>query len=485
MACNPFLLVSKWGYGFCRTIGKGPEGNQMADRKVIVLDGSRPGDEDLAPFLAILIDELRESGAEVQTYALREVKLGHCIGCFGCWTETPGICVEADAGREIAQTIIRSEMTVLFTPVTFGGYSSELKKIVDRWIPLILPYFGNYYRETHHKPRYSWFPRLVAVGIQREPHREEARIFQAVVGRNAINFHAPSYAAEIVMRTDEPDSLRGRFQTLLSRRDPLPLGERWTSLLPGPGTSIAGAAPVRTGRALLIVGSPKIKSPSTSGVLGGYLLERLRERGWKTESVTLTAGLRQEKGKQDLVSLVDHADLVLLAFPLYIDALPFLVTKALEVIAAYTPAVHESPPQRLFVLANNGFPEADQNTLALAICRHFAAQCGMRWEGGLAIGAGEALSSGQSLTSKNRSGPPVKHVIRSLDITAAALAEGRPLPPEAGVMMSRSPIPLLPFAAWRWIFVKAGTWQWQRKAAVHGIRKENISAQPYAEREVQ
>jgi multimeric flavodoxin WrbA len=451
----------------------------MADRKVIVLDGSRSGDEDLAPLLAILIDELRHIGTEVQTYTLREVKLGHCIGCFGCWLERPGICVEADAGREIVQGIIRSEMTVLFTPVTFGGYSPELKKIVDRWIPLILPYFGNYYREIHHKPRYSRFPRLVAIGVQRDPNREEARIFKAVVGRNAINFHAPSYAAEVIMSTDASDSFRGRLRTLLSRIDPLPLGEALTSLMPVPDTSITSANLGRPGRALLIVGSPKTKSPSTSGVLGSYFLERLREQGWETESLTLKAGLQQEKGKQDLVSSVDRADLLLLAFPLYIDALPFLVTKALEAIAAHRRTTHQGLPQQLFVISNNGFPEAHQNTLALAICHRFAVQSGMRWAGGLAMGAGEALSSGQSLTSRNRSGPPVKHVIQALDMTAAALVEGRPLPSEAVTMIARSPIPLLPFAAWRWIFVKAGARHWERRAAANGISKENMLARPY------
>lgn len=453
----------------------------MADGKVIVLDGSRSGDEDLAPLLAILIDELRHSGKEVETYALREVKLGHCIGCFGCWIKTPGICVEADAGREIVQAIIRSEMTVLFTPVTFGGYSSVLKKIIDRRIPLDLPYFGNYYREIHHKPRYSRFSRLVAIGVQRDLNSDEARIFKAVVGRNAINFHAPSYAAEVIMSTDDSDSLRGRFKTLLSRIDPLPLGEALTSFMPVPDSSIASAKLSRPGRALLIVGSPKTKSPSTSGVLGSYLLERLRERGWETESLTLKAGLQQEKGKQDLVSSVDHADLLLLAFPLYIDALPFLVTKALEVIADHRRETYKGLPQRLFVLSNNGFPEARQNTLALAICHRFAVQSGMKWAGGLAMGAGEALSSGQSLTSRNRSGPPVKHMIQSLDMTVAALSEGRPPPSEAVTMIARSPIPLLPFAAWRWIFVKAGTRRWQRQAAANGISKENMLARPYAE----
>jgi len=453
----------------------------MIDKKVIVLDGSGEGDEDLAPLLPILINELRQSGAQVQTFALREIKLGHCIGCFGCWLETPGICVEADAGREIVQAIIRSKMTVLFTPVTFGGYSSELKKIVDRWIPLVLPYFGNYYGEIHHKPRYSSYPRLVAVGVQRHPDEGEANIFKVVVGRNAINFHAPSYAAEVIMSTDDPDSLRGRFKALLSRSDPLPLGEALTSLMPVPDTSTASAEPGRPGRALLIVGSPKTKSPSTSGVLGGYLLERLRERGWETESLTLKAGLRQEKGKQDLVSSLDRADLLLLVFPLYIDTLPFLVTKALETMEVHSRVTHGARPQRLFALANNGFPEAYQNTLALAICHRFAAQSGMSWGGGLAMGAGEALSRGQSLTSKHRSGPPIKHVIQALDMTAVALAEGRTVPREAVTMIAKNPIPLVPFSAWRWIFVKASARHWQRQAAAKGISKENMLARPYAE----
>jgi hypothetical protein len=97
------------------------------------------------------------------------------------------------------------------------------------------------------------------------------------------------------------------------------------------------------------------------------------------------------------------------------------------------------------------------------------------------MGAGEALSSGQSLTSRNRSGPPVKHVIQALDMTAAYLAEGQPLPPEAVTMIARSPIPHLPFAAWRWIFVKTDTRRWQRQAASNGISKENMLARPYAE----
>ena len=115
----------------------------MPIEKVTILDGTRPGDKNLEPFLAVLKDQLKRTGAEVHTFTLREIKLAHCIGCFGCWVETPGLCVEADAGLEIAKTVSHSQTLILFTPITFGGYSSELKRMVDRLVPwrfLISPY---------------------------------------------------------------------------------------------------------------------------------------------------------------------------------------------------------------------------------------------------------------------------------------------------------------------------------------------------------
>jgi hypothetical protein len=50
-----------------------------------------------------------------------------------------------------------------------------------------------------------------------------------------------------------------------------------------------------TGRkALLLVGSAKPEGSSTSESLGGYLLDRLAERGWQTETVLLHRALRTE-----------------------------------------------------------------------------------------------------------------------------------------------------------------------------------------------
>jgi hypothetical protein len=351
--------------------------------------------------------------------------------------------------------------------------------MMDRFIQLISPYFQMDHGEVHHPPRYAHRPRLMMVGVQRYPNPHEAHIFKTLAGRNAINFHPPSFAAEVVLATDDADTLRGRFEALLARSDALPFGEAAASLMPAPVILGAATEPDRARRALLIVGSPKTKSSSTSSVLGGFLLERLKERGWETESLTLRASLNREEGESKLLSSVDRAGLILLVFPLYSDALPYLVTKALAVIAAHRRAGGEPSSQRLVGIVNSGFPETHQNSLALAICREFAAQSGFAWAGSLALGGGGAVGD-QPLTVAKRSGPPVKHVIAALEMTAAALAEGLPVPAEAVRMISKSPIPLMPLALWRWVYVRLGGKSFEHEAAKNGVSRAKLLAQPYA-----
>lgn len=448
----------------------------QSDKKVVILDGATSGDADLAPILDVLSHVLQADGAQVETVPLRDRKLAHCLGCFNCWVKTPGVCVEADAGREIAKAVVRSDVTVLFTPVTFGGYSPELKKMVDRFVQLASPFFQMDHGEVHHPPRYAYRPRFVVVGVQRHPNPAEAHIFKTLAGRNAINLHPVSYAAEVVLATDGADALRERFASLLTRSDALPFGDAAASLMPAPVVPGAPVEPAGPRRALLIVGSPKTGEPSTSGALGGYLLDRLQERGWETESLTLRASLSRPEGERALLSQVDRAGVILLVFPLYVDALPYLVTKALAAIAAHRQAGRELSPQRLVAIVNSGFPETFQNSVALAICREFAAQSGFTWAGGLAIGGGGAIGS-QSLTDAKRSGAPVHNVTAALEMTAAALAEGLPVPAEAVTMIAKPP---MPFAIWRRLYIWMGGKGFQKLAAKNGVGKDKLLARPYA-----
>ncbi len=448
----------------------------MPGKSVTILDGTGVGDRDLSPILDVLSRVFKAAEAEVVTFSLREMKMAHCLGCFGCWVKTPGLCVEADDGRDIARAIVRSDVTVLFTPVTFGGYSPELKKMVDRFIQLISPFFHMDHGEVHHPPRYSQRPRLVVVGVQRTGNSAEARIFKTLAGRNAINFHPPSYAAEVVLASENMDALQRRFEALLTRSDALPFGDTAASLMPPPVVSCTTVDPLILRRALLIVGSPKTAEPSTSGALGGFLLDCLAKRGWSTESLTLRASLQRPEGESELLSAVERAGLVLLVFPLYVDALPHLMTEALTVIANHRRMTRETASQRLVAIVNSGFPETHQNSLALAICREFAEQNGFQWAGGLAFGAG-GMIGGQALTQPQRQGAPVKNVIAALEMTANSLAEGLPIPSEVMKLITKNRIP---FALWSRLYVLMGARGFKKVAAKNGVNQADLLAQPYA-----
>jgi multimeric flavodoxin WrbA len=448
----------------------------MPGKKIVILDGAGSGDRDLSPILDVLRDVLQADGAQVEAFALREIKLAHCLGCFNCWVKTPGMCVEADAGREIAKAVIQADVAVLFTPVTFGGYSPELKKVMDRFVQLVSPFFAMDHGEVHHPPRYRHRPRFLTVGVQRHPNPYEAHIFKTLAGRNAINIRPPSYAAEVVLATDGADALRARFSALLPRCDALPFGDAAASLMPAPVVADRAAEPAGVRRALLIVGSHRVNEPSTSAVLGGHLLGRLEQSGSETESLTLRASLNRAEGERELLSAVDRAGLVLLVFPLYVDTLPHLVTKALAVMAAHRRADLPPSPKRLMAVVNSGFPETHQNAVALAICREFAAQSGFAWAGGLALGGGGAVG-GQPLTAEKRSGPPVQHIVRALDMTATALAAGMPVPAEAMRMFAKSPMASV---VWRRLYMWLAARSFTQTAAKNGVSKDQLAAQPYA-----
>ena len=97
------------------------------------------------------------------------------------------------------------------------------------------------------------------------------------------------------------------------------------------------------------------------------------------------------------------------------------------------------------------------------------------------MAAGEALGAEQDLTQVKRSGPPVKHVIQALDMAGADLAKGGIVPSDAQSLISKTPIPVMPFGTWRWMFTKIGGKWWIKQSAENGVRKEDMYATPYAD----
>lgn len=172
--------------------------------RALIMNGAHAGDAEIDAAAAFLRRELEAVGIAAESLCLRDHRLAYCRGCFNCWVHTPGVCRTRDAGRDIARDWIRSDLVVLLTPVTFGGYSSELKKALDRVICLVSPFFVRIGGEVHHRPRYARYPGLFAIGWQDAGDEEEARTFHTLVARNALNMHAPVHGSRVLCRGGDP-----------------------------------------------------------------------------------------------------------------------------------------------------------------------------------------------------------------------------------------------------------------------------------------
>lgn len=120
-----------------------------------------------------------------------------CTSCFHCWVKTPGICVIPDQSRDVAREQMASDLVVLISPVTFGGYSYTLKLALDRLIPNVLSYFRRFKREIHYRLRYRRYPRPLVLGWQQRADEAEAAVFCRLVSRNALNFFCQSWQAAV------------------------------------------------------------------------------------------------------------------------------------------------------------------------------------------------------------------------------------------------------------------------------------------------
>lgn len=164
---------------------------QQKKIRVLLLNGFLK-DEDVSQRLQKIIEEeITEAGGHIHSVQLRSSFIAPCKGCFHCWIKTPGVCVIKDFGREVARMFVQSDLVVFLTPVTFGGYSSALKKALDRSICTVSPFFTKIDGEVHHKKRYDTYPNLLGIGVlpHSDPRQEE--IFRSLLSRNALNMHNP------------------------------------------------------------------------------------------------------------------------------------------------------------------------------------------------------------------------------------------------------------------------------------------------------
>ena len=183
--------------------------------KALILDGSSKQEATISKAYDYLEECLKKGNYEITARTLREEKIAPCLGCFGCWLKTPGQCIIKDDASTLPRDVMQSDLLVYLTPVTFGMYSSELKKALDRFAcPILLPFFEKVNGEIHHNGRYQKYPRIIAIGTLENQDCESEKTFETLVARNAINLHTKA-ASCIVYLTDKLEEIKQKINAIL------------------------------------------------------------------------------------------------------------------------------------------------------------------------------------------------------------------------------------------------------------------------------
>jgi len=165
----------------------------------------------------------------------------------------------------------------------------------------------------------------------------------------------------------------------------------------------------------------------------------------------------------DELKTIKDADVLLVVFPLYVDALPASVTQALSFIEGFGVTEKKVKP-RVYAVCNCGFHEAPQTRLALKMVERFAHHAKMNWGYGIGIGCGGMLLS----RSENLAVGPTADVYAAITQLCEEITKGG---------SSRENLFVTPKIP-RFLYVIGGNAGWRQLAKKNGVQK-TLRARPY------
>ncbi len=132
--------------------------------KILAIQGSpRPKSSNTEALLQEFLKGAQNQGAETETIYLREKNIHPCVGCYTCWTKTPGICVFKDDMPGLLEKVRACDILVYATPLYNYSMTSYLKIFQERSLPLLDPHLVKTEEVYRHPQRYPNNRKMVLV----------------------------------------------------------------------------------------------------------------------------------------------------------------------------------------------------------------------------------------------------------------------------------------------------------------------------------
>ena len=106
--------------------------------RILVLNGSPKAKSDTMVLTNAMLKGLNEAG-EHQITMVDVIKkdIKPCIGCFGCWKNGDGKCIQKDDQNDILEKYTEADLIIWSFPLYCYAMPSHLKAVLDRTIPLV------------------------------------------------------------------------------------------------------------------------------------------------------------------------------------------------------------------------------------------------------------------------------------------------------------------------------------------------------------
>ena len=113
------------------------------DMNILIINGSPRGEKSNSYQLTgAFLRGVRQRAGEVQIREREVCKLDirPCLGCFSCWSCTPGKCCMEDDMEQVIQDILWADITICSFPLYYFTVPGGLKNLIDRQLPMLLPF---------------------------------------------------------------------------------------------------------------------------------------------------------------------------------------------------------------------------------------------------------------------------------------------------------------------------------------------------------
>lgn len=104
------------------------------------LEGMKTGLQDSGQNHEVHIEELQ----------VNRMNIKPCLGCFSCWSKTPGKCCIQDDMQEVIAKLLWADVTIWSFPLYYFTVPGSLKNLIDRQLPIVLPFMVE--REDQYTP---------------------------------------------------------------------------------------------------------------------------------------------------------------------------------------------------------------------------------------------------------------------------------------------------------------------------------------------